>query len=160
MIQARIVKPSCLRQRRPTDRAANSRGTKLRKFVTAGAVIAALTLSACQPLETDQVAQQSMIGLSKRDILACFGQPAQRAPSGQATEIWTYTGGQMRGYGPQWAIGLNTNLGPFAAGGACDVVLVMTNAHVSQVGYTAVDGSKFPLGQECVFSVERCVKAP
>jgi hypothetical protein len=29
--------------------------------------------------------------------------------------------------------------------------LVMTNAHVSEVGYTAVDGSKFPLGQECVF---------
>jgi hypothetical protein len=69
-----------------------------------------------------------MIGLSKRDILACFGQPAQRVPSGQATEIWTYTGGQMRGYGPQWAIGLNTNLIPFTPGGSCDVVLVMTNA--------------------------------
>ena len=38
--------------------------------------------------------------------------------------------------------------------------LVMTNAHVSEVGYTAVDGSKFPLGQECIFPVERCVKAP
>ena len=111
-------------------------------------------------LEVDQVAQQSMIGLSKRGILACFGQPTQRVPSGQATEIWTYTGGQMRGYGPQWAIGLNTNLIPFTPGGSCNVVLVMTNAHVSQVGYTAVDGSKFPLGQECVFSVERCVKAP
>jgi hypothetical protein len=143
-----------------TDRAANFRGTKLRKFVAAGAVIAALTLSGCQPLEVDQVAQQSMIGLSKRDIVACFGQPAQRVSSGQGAEIWTYTGGQMRGYGPQWAIGLNTNLVPFASSGSCDVVLVMTNSHVSQVGYTAVDGSKFPLGQECVFSVERCVKAP
>ncbi len=132
----------------------------MRKFVAAGAVIATLTLCGCQPLEGDQVAQQSMIGLSKRDILACFGQPARRVPSGQATEIWTYTGGQMRGYGPQWALLLNTNLVPFSPGGSCDVVLVMTNAHVSEVGYTAVDGSKFPLGQECVFSVERCVKAP
>jgi hypothetical protein len=132
----------------------------VRKPVAAAAVIAALTLSACQPLETDQVAQQSIIGLSTRDILACFGQPEQRVSSGQGTEIWTYTGGQMRGYGPQWAIGLNTNLVPFTANGSCDVVLVMTNAHVSQVGYTAVDGGKFPLGQECVFSVERCVKAP
>jgi hypothetical protein len=108
----------------------------------------------------DQVAQQSMIGLSKRDILACLGQPAQRVPSGQATEIWTYVGGQMRGYGPQWALLHNTNLVPFALGGNCDVVLVMTNGQVSEVGYTAVDGSRFPLGQECIFSVERCVKAP
>ena len=123
-------------------------------------LIIALALGGCQPLEVDQVAQQSMIGLSKRDILACFGQPAQRVSSGQATEIWTYVGGQMRGYGPQWAIGLNTNLLPFTPPGSCDVVLVMTNARVSQVGYTAVDGSGLPLGRECVFSVESCVKAP
>jgi hypothetical protein len=132
----------------------------LRKSVAAVGLLTALALGGCQPLEVDQVAQQSMIGLSKRDILACLGQPAQRVPSGQATEIWTYTGGQMRGYGAQWAIGLNTNLAPFGAGGSCDVVLVMTNGHVSEVGYTGVDGSKFALGQECVFSVDRCVKAP
>ncbi len=75
------------------------------KSVAALSLIVALTLSGCQPLEVDQVAQQSMIGLPQRDILACLGRPAQRAPAGQATEIWTYTGGQMRGYGPQWAIG-------------------------------------------------------
>jgi len=132
----------------------------LRKSIAALGLVGALALGGCQPLETDQVAQQSMIGLSKRDILACFGQPASRVPSGQATEIWTYTGGKMRGYGPQWAIGLNTNVVPFTFGGGCDVVMVMTNAKVSQVGYTAVDGSAFPIGQECVFSVERCVKAP
>jgi hypothetical protein len=101
-----------------------------------------------------------MIGLSKRDILACMGQPAQRVPAGQGTEIWTYTGGQMRGYGPQWAIGLNTNLVPFTLPGNCDVVVVMTSARVSQVGYAAVDGARLPLGQECLFPVESCVKAP
>ena len=132
----------------------------MRKSVAAVGLIVVLGLSGCQPLEVDQVAQQSMIGLSKRDILACFGKPAQRVSSGQATEIWTYVGGQMRGYGPQWAIGLNTNLLPFTPPGSCDVVLVMTNARVSQVGYTAVDGSGLPLGRECVFSVESCVKAP
>jgi hypothetical protein len=132
----------------------------LKKSLAAAGLLIALALGGCQPLEVDQVAQQSMIGLSKRDILACMGQPAQRVPSGQGTEIWTYTGGQMRGYGPQWAIGLNTNLVPFAPGGNCDVVLVMTNGRVSEVGYSAVDGGKFPLGQECIFSVERCVKAP
>ncbi len=130
------------------------------KSVATLGLIGALTLCGCQSLEVDQVAQQSMIGLSKRDILACFGEPASRAKAGQATEIWTYVGGRMRGYGPQWAVGLNTNLLPFAAPGNCDVVLVMTNAHVSEVGYAAVDGSALPLGQECLFSVERCVKAP
>jgi hypothetical protein len=143
-----------------TNRFANSGGQQLRKSVAAVGLVIMLALSGCQPLEVDQVAQQSMIGLSKRDILACMGQPAQRVSSGQATEIWTYTGGQMRGYGPQWAIGLNTNLFPFTPGGSCDVVLIMTNARVSQVGYTAVDGSGLPLGRECVFSVESCVKAP
>jgi hypothetical protein len=40
------------------------------------------------------------------------------------------------------------------------VVLVMTNARVSEVGYAAVDGQPLPLGQECLFPVEACVKAP
>jgi hypothetical protein len=131
----------------------------LNKSVAALGLAAAL-LGGCQPLEVDQAAQQSMIGLSKRDILACLGEPAQRAKAGDRTEIWTYVGGRMRGYGPQWAIGLNTNLIPFASGGRCDVVMVMTNARVSEVGYTAVDGLSLPLGQECLFPVERCVKAP
>ena len=143
-----------------SQRRAKLPGREVNKSVATLGLFAALMLGGCQPLEVDQVAQQSMIGLRRRDILACFGQPTHRAPAGQATEIWTYTGGQMRGYGPQWAIVLNTNLPPFAAGGSCDVVLVMTNAHVSEVGYTAVDGEALPLGQECVFSVEACVKAP
>jgi hypothetical protein len=132
----------------------------VRKSVATLAVIAALALGGCQPLEVDQIAQQSMIGLSKRDILACLGQPAQRARAGQGTEIWTYVGGQMRGYGPQWAITLNTNLLPVAPSRSCDVVLVMTNAQVSEVGYAAVDGAALPLGQECLFPVESCVRAP
>ncbi len=133
-------------------------GRRLSKSAAALGLV--LLLGGCQPLEVDQVAQASMIGLPKRDVLACLGEPAQRVPAGQATEIWTYVGGRMRGYGPQWAVGLNTNLIPFTQGGSCDVVLVMTNARVSQVGYTAVDGAGLPLGQECVFPVESCVKAP
>jgi hypothetical protein len=143
-----------------TDRVVKLRGQQVRTYGAGAGLIAAMTLAGCQPLEVDQVAQQSMIGLSKRDVLACLGAPAHRAPAGQATEIWTYVGGQMRGYGPQWAIGLNTNLLPFTAGGSCDVILVMTNGHVSEVGYAAVGGLRLPLGQECVFPVQACVKAP
>ncbi len=130
-----------------------------RSVATLG-LFSALMLGGCQPLEVDQVAQQSMIGLSTRDIRACLGSPLNRAPAGQATEIWTYPVGQLRGYGPQWAILLNTNLPPFGGTGTCDVTLVMTNGRVSQVGYAAADGQALPLGQECLFPVERCVRAP
>jgi hypothetical protein len=130
------------------------------KSVATPGLFAALMLSGCQPLEVEQVAQQSMIGLKAGDIRACLGRPASRAPAGQATEIWTYSGGQMRGYGPQWALLLNTNLPPFGGTGTCEVTLVMTNGRVSQVGYAGADGQALPLGQECLFPVERCVKAP
>ena len=100
-----------------------------------------------------------MIGLSQRAVLACLGRPANRAAAGEATEIWTYVGGQMRGYGPQWAIGLNTNLPPFAWPESCAVEVVMTNGRVSQVGYAAAAGYALPLGRECRFPVERCVQA-
>jgi hypothetical protein len=130
------------------------------KSVATLGLFAALMLGGCQPLEVDQVAQQSMIGLKASDIRACLGRPASRAPAGQATEIWTYSGGQMRGYGPQWALLLNTNLPPFEGTGTCEVTLVMTNGRVSQVGYAGPDGQALPLGQECLFPVEACLKAP
>ena len=123
-------------------------------------LIAALMASGCQPLEVNQVAQQSMIGLKERDIRACLGPPQNRAPAGQATEIWTYANGETRGYGPQWALLINTNLPPFAGPGPCQVRFVMTAGKVSQVSYAAADGEALPLGQECLFPVEACVKAP
>ena len=124
-----------------------------------GALMLGGLLGGCQPLEVDQVAQQSMIGLAKHDILACFGEPAGRAKAGQATEIWTYTGGRMRGYGPQFSLGCREP-GRSVERGLCRSYVLMTNARVSEVGYAAVDGQALPLGQECLFSVERCVKAP
>ena len=135
-------------------------GREVNKAVATLGLFAALMLGGCQPLEVDQVAQQSMIGLKARDIHACLGPPTHRAPAGQATEIWTYSGGQMRGYGPQWALLLNTNLPPVGGSGSCDVKLVMTNGRVSQVAYAAADGEALPLGQECLFPVEACAKAP
>ncbi len=121
----------------------------------------AFLLGGCESArpEADQIVQQRMIGLSNKDLLACVGGPPRRAAAGQATEIWTYDGGQTRGYGPQWAIGLNTNLPPFASQAACKVRVVMTNGRVSQVFYAAANGEALPLGQECPFPVERCVQA-
>jgi hypothetical protein len=123
--------------------------------------LSALPLVGCgNAPEADQIAQQRMIGLSKRELLACLGRPTWRTAVGQATEIWIYAGGEMRGYGPQWAIGLNTSLPPFGSPGACEVKAVLTNGAVSQVAYGSVGGGALPLGQECDFPVERCVKTP
>ena len=120
-----------------------------------------LALTECeagQP-EVDQIAQQSMIGLAKKKILACMGAPAKRVRIG-STEIWTYPSGYLWTEGPAWAIGLNLGAPPFGPSGPCDVKVVMTNARVSQLTYSAADGGDLPLGQQCIFAVEECVRAP
>jgi hypothetical protein len=135
-------------------------GERVSKSVAMLGLIGALMLGGCQPLEVNQVAQQSLIGLKARDIRACLGPPHDRTPAGQGTEIWTYAIGETRGYGPQWALLLNTNLRPFAWPGRCQAKFVMTEGWVTQVAYAAGDGEALPLGQECLFPVEACVKAP
>jgi hypothetical protein len=136
------------------------RGREVSKSIATLGLTGALLLGGCQALEVDQVAQQSLIGLKERDIRACLGPPHNRAPAGQGTEIWTYADGEARGYGPQWALLLNANVPPLAWPGRCQVKLVMTEGRVTQATYAAGDGEPLPLGQECLFPVEACVKAP
>jgi hypothetical protein len=117
--------------------------------------LVALTLAACADRpEADQVAQTAMIGLSTRDILACLGEPVRRHAVAQATEIWAYPIGVTTTDTPPWGAGLN-----FAATQPplpCDVRLVMTNAHVSQVSYALPDGSALPSARQCGFAVQTC----
>jgi hypothetical protein len=116
-----------------------------------------LTLSACaERPEVDQIAQEDMIGLSKRDILACMGEPVRRRALGEGTDIWTYGGGTTTTSSPPWAVGLNFSaLGPPAD---CDVRIVMTNARVSQVAYLMPDGRALPSGRQCAFAVQACAR--
>jgi len=114
-----------------------------------------LSLSACaENPEVDQVAQTAMIGLSGRDILACMGEPGDRRAVAQATEIWSYPIGYTATPAPPWAAGLDFALS--AKPVSCDVRLVMTNGHVSQVTYALPDGRALPLGRQCVFAVQAC----
>lgn len=120
-----------------------------------------LALAGCEASgsEVDQIAQQSMIGLSKKKVLACMGAPAKRVTTG-STEIWTYSSGYLRTEGPTWAIGLNLSAPPFGPSGPCNVSVAMTNSRVSQVTYSVPSGGGLPLGQQCIFAVENCVQAP
>ena len=123
-------------------------------------VLAVASLAGCADWpDSDQIAQHSMIGLSKKKILACMGRPVRRDVVG-STQIWTYPTGAMRTNGAPWAIGLNLGAPPFGPSGSCDVKLVFTNARVTQVTYTAPGGGDLPLGQQCVFAVEACGTTP
>jgi hypothetical protein len=120
-----------------------------------------LALAGCEASRpgVDQTAQQSMIGLSKKKVLACLGTPPRRVRIG-STEVWTYPSGYLWTQGPPWAIGLNLGAPPLGPSGPCNVKLVMTNSAVSQVNYSVPGGGELPLGQQCIFSVENCLQAP
>jgi len=121
----------------------------------AALTLAALALGACaEAPETDPIAQTRMIGLSERAILACMGPPARRTAPAEATEIWTYRSSVTTSDSPPWSAGTNFSL--LAPAAPCDVRIVMTNAHVSQVAYAMPDGRAPPSGRQCSFPVWTC----
>jgi hypothetical protein len=112
-----------------------------------------------QAAEVDQIAQQKMIGLSKKHIRICLGAPAKRVRIG-STDIWTYPIGQTIGDSPFFSPALFM-APPFVFGadnGACNVNIVMTNGAVSQVVYHSADGGPLPLGRQCLFAVQNCTE--
>jgi len=118
---------------------------------------AVLALASCaQTPGVDQIAQMAMIGLSKRDIMACMGEPVGRRALGEGTEIWSYPVGVTTTETPPWGAGLN--LAASQASLPCDVRVVMTNAHVSQVTYVLPNGRPLPSGRQCSFAVEACAR--
>jgi hypothetical protein len=102
------------------------------------------------------MAQKAFVGLSKRDILACMGEPERRTAPAQATEIWTYQSGATTRDSPPWAAGLNFSA--LAPSSPCDVRIILTNAHVSQVAYAMPDGRALPTGRQCFFAVAPCAR--
>jgi hypothetical protein len=119
-------------------------------------LVGAMLAGCAEKPEVDQIAQTAMIGLSKRDILLCMGEPFRRRAVAQATEIWTYPVGVTTTGAPPWAAGLNLA----ASQGVlpCDVELVMTNAKVSQVAYALPGGEALPSARQCSFFVQSCAR--
>lgn len=116
----------------------------------------AACLTAAAAAESDQIAQQKMIGLTRRHIRLCMGWPDRRAAIG-ATDIWTYRSGRAEVPGLFLASGVNGMASWFFHDPECAVVIIMTNARVSQITYTAPNGGPLPLGELCDFAVENCV---
>ena len=129
----------------------------MRAIETIGAAgLAALALADCaEAPQTDPLAQHTMIGLSERTILACMGgRPERITRPAQATEIWTYRNGVTTTDSPPWSVGTNFSL--LQPDSPCDVRIVMTNRHVSQVAYGLPDGRALPSGRQCSFPVWTC----
>lgn len=110
-----------------------------------------------QAAEVDQIAQQKMIGLSKKTIRICMGAPARRLAIG-STDIWTYRSGSAEVEGFFLASGVNGMASWFGPDRFCNVNVIMTNARVSQITYAAPDGRPLPLGEQCLFAVSNCVR--
>jgi hypothetical protein len=128
----------------------------VRNAIWLGPLVALALASCAERPDVDQIAQEAMIGLSKRDVLACVGEPAGRRALGEGTEIWTYAIGYTTTDAPPWAAGLDFNLSAKPA--PCEVKVVMTNARVSQVAYVLPDGRALPSGLQCTFAVRPCAQ--
>jgi hypothetical protein len=122
-----------------------------------GAVCAFAWFAAAQAAEVDQIAQQKMIGLSKKKLRLCMGPPAHRIAVG-STDIWTYRSGRAQVEGFFLASGVNGMASWFGSDRLCSVNIVMTNARVSQIAYAGPDGRPLPIGEHCDFAVENCMR--
>ena len=122
-----------------------------------GAAMAFATAAFAGPPESDQIAQQRMIGLSRKHVRVCMGAPDHRARIG-STDIWTYRSGSADVDGWLLSPGVNGTASWFAHDPRCAVIVIMTNARVSQIAYSAPDGGLLPLGAQCSFAVENCVR--
>ena len=123
---------------------------------TAVGLFALLGAAAASEPEVDQIAQQKMIGLSKKQLLACMGAPAHRMRIG-STEIWTYPTGSALVEGGIFSPGLNGMASFFGGADAfCNVNVVTTNGAASQIYYSAPDGGPLRLGEQCLFAAQNC----
>ncbi|WP_246666902.1 hypothetical protein [Bradyrhizobium guangdongense] len=127
-----------------------------------------------------QSAQEKMVGLSKEQVLACMGPPAQKMAEG-ATEVWSYNSGNDRvtavgsGYSQTSSSlsGQHTRGGGFTADGTattistssatasrryCTINVVMSEGLVSRVNYAGPTGGLLTGGEQCAFAVENCTR--
>ena len=119
----------------------------------------ALCGCAIQRAQQASDAQTKMIGMSKEQVLACMGPPAEKAVEG-ATEVWSYNSGNgatvtsasvvgQRGF----ASGLATTSSRF-----CTVNVTMMNGSVSRMNYVGPTGGLLTQGEQCAFVVQNCLQ--
>jgi hypothetical protein len=129
-------------------------GFKIR-FLWVVAIGAALAGCAIQRAQIAQEARAQMVGMSKEQVLACMGPPANKAAEGQ-TEVWSYNSGN----GTVIASG-SASYGSFSGTSSrrfCQINVVMSGPAVSAVNYQGPTGGLITAGEQCAYAVDACVK--
>ena len=119
-------------------------------------------------------AQKEMIGMSKRNLLACAGTPARAAVAG-GTEFLTYVSGgdtvgsvntYSTGHGSYTYHGGGYGSGTYQSYGGgvvsterryCEVTFVLEDGVVSKINYSGRTGGLLTKGEQCAFAVENCL---
>ncbi|MHC2535998.1 hypothetical protein ACVJMY_005567 [Bradyrhizobium diazoefficiens] len=118
------------------------------------ALAAALCGCAIQRAQVAQDARAQMVGMSKEQVLACMGPPANKAAEGQ-TEVWSYNSGD----GTVVASG-SASYGSFSGRSSqrfCHINVVMSGGAVAAVNYQGPTGGLITAGEQCAYAVDACV---
>jgi hypothetical protein len=125
------------------------------RLIPALLVAGALGSCAIQRAQVAADAQVEMVGLTKEQLLACMGPPANKAAEG-ATEVWSYSSGNgftsasVSG-GNGWATGVSTRR-------FCTVNVTINDGRVSRVNYLGPTGGLLTGGEQCAFAVQNCAR--
>jgi outer membrane protein assembly factor BamE (lipoprotein component of BamABCDE complex) len=116
----------------------------------------AVAVSACalQRAKVANDAQQTMVGLTKEQVLACMGPPANQAAVGQ-TEVWSYNSGN--GQTDAFVSGDKYSAAATSSRRFCTVNITMTAQRVSSVNYVGPTGGLLTAGEQCAYAVSNCV---
>jgi hypothetical protein len=116
---------------------------------------AALCGCAFQRAEIAQDARAQMVGLSKEQVLACMGAPANKAAEG-STEVWGYASGN----GMTIADASYDRYGGTAVSSSrfCNINIVFGGGRVSTINYIGPTGGLLTAGEQCAYAVNACVK--
>ncbi len=129
----------------------------------AAMLLAGCTVNRAQDAET---AQTKMMGLSQERLLACMGEPANKAVEGNRA-VWSYNSESEQSPRHFCTLELVTLIGPSCVDWfspptpplkrACTVNIVMSNARVTQVNYVGPTGESLTHGEQCRSAIENCV---
>jgi hypothetical protein len=137
------------------------------------AVVSCIVVAGCavQRAVVANETQQKMVGLTREQVLACMGPPANRMKEG-STEVWSYSSGNgltttvasavtqtntnvSGGSGVSTGSGLGTVT---TSNRYCTVNVTMVGERVSRVNYVGPTGGLLTQGEQCAFAVQNCAQ--
>jgi hypothetical protein len=125
-----------------------------------GLLFAGLLVSACgyQRAQVAKDAPNLMMGMSKDQVLACMGQPANKSTAAGA-EVWSYN--STDGSVEPMETGGEQNLASrmrAPSPNLCTVNITLVSGRVSKLSYAGPDGEAMPANQRCAFALQNCIQ--